>query len=147
MTIETRDFSPWLLKSEDPAKVTYSIPDFVSRNKFNLQHLFQLLPCQRPTNNFNSCPKSKQLIRRSLVATAKSNQYVSVCHEDVTVCHGCVTLCHKRVTGVSRKRHGVSHMCHDVSRKCHELCHGVSPRRTPSRRSSCSASNGKCVGL
>ena len=31
MTIENRDFSLWLLKSEDPAKMTHSIPDFVSR--------------------------------------------------------------------------------------------------------------------
>ena len=44
ITIETRDFSPWLLKSEDPAKMTYSIPDFVSRNTINIQHLFQQLP-------------------------------------------------------------------------------------------------------
>ena len=36
MTIETQDFSPWLLKSEDPAKMTYDLvlntSDFVSRN-------------------------------------------------------------------------------------------------------------------
>ena len=41
MTIEIPDFSPWLLKSEDPAKMTYSIPDFVSRNRTKTQEFFQ----------------------------------------------------------------------------------------------------------
>ena len=43
MTIENRDFSLWLLKSEDPAKMTHSIPDFVSRNKCESRPLFGLI--------------------------------------------------------------------------------------------------------
>ena len=43
MTIKNR-FQLWLLKSEDPAKMTYSIPDFVSLNRTKTQVLPRILP-------------------------------------------------------------------------------------------------------
>ena len=43
MTIENWDFSFWLLKSEHPAKMTYSISDFVSCNRTQNQEFFQVL--------------------------------------------------------------------------------------------------------
>ena len=33
---QSQDFDLWQSKSKDPAKMTYSIPDFMSRNGVNL---------------------------------------------------------------------------------------------------------------
>ena len=43
MTGKNRDSAVDNGKREDPAKMTYSIPDFVSRNTINTQYLFQYL--------------------------------------------------------------------------------------------------------
>ena len=40
-------------KSEDPAKMTYSIPDFLSRNEVNLPIYFQYLESCSPITNMN----------------------------------------------------------------------------------------------
>ena len=41
LTCENQDLTPDHAKSEDPAKMTYSIPDFVSRNTTKKQDFFQ----------------------------------------------------------------------------------------------------------
>ena len=56
-------------KSEDPAKMTYSIPDFVSRNHINMSTYCQHLPCMWPTININICPEPKPLFRRTLTGS------------------------------------------------------------------------------
>jgi hypothetical protein len=43
LTCENQDLTPDHAKSEDPAKMTYSIPDFVSRNTTKKQDFFQVL--------------------------------------------------------------------------------------------------------
>ena len=49
--------------------MTYSIPDFVSRNTINFQQLFQRLPQKWTTNTKHVCPKFKPQIRRALASS------------------------------------------------------------------------------
>ena len=48
LTYENQDSAPDYAKSEDPAKMTYSIPDFVSRNTTKTQDIFQDLESTLP---------------------------------------------------------------------------------------------------
>ena len=41
-------------KNDDPAKMTYSIPDFVSRNATNTQEFFQYLEKKSPITKINT---------------------------------------------------------------------------------------------
>ena len=48
LTCENQDSPPGYAKSDDPAKMTYSIPDFVSCNTTKNQEFFQVLESTSP---------------------------------------------------------------------------------------------------
>ena len=54
LTYENQDSAPDYAKNEDPAKMTYSIPDFVSRNATNHQEFFQYLESPSPIIKINT---------------------------------------------------------------------------------------------
>ena len=54
------------LKCEDPAKMTYSIPDFVSRNATNHQEFFQYLEKKSPITKINTYRGADQEFYRPL---------------------------------------------------------------------------------
>ena len=54
LTYENQDSAPDYAKNEDPAKMTYSIPDFVSRNTTKKQDFFQVLERSSPRSKIKS---------------------------------------------------------------------------------------------
>ena len=55
LTYENQDSAPDYAKNEDPAKMTYSIPDFVSRNTTQNQELFPVLESTSPRSKIERC--------------------------------------------------------------------------------------------
>ena len=54
LTYENQDSAPDYAKNEDPAKMTYSIPDFVSRNKTKKHDFLQVLERSSPRSKIKS---------------------------------------------------------------------------------------------
>ena len=54
LTYENQDSAPDYAKNEDPAKMTYSIPDFVSRNTTQNQELFPVLESTSPRSKIKT---------------------------------------------------------------------------------------------
>ena len=53
-TYENQDSAPDYAKNEDPAKMTYSIPDFVSRNTTQNQEFFPVLESTSPRSKIKT---------------------------------------------------------------------------------------------
>ena len=70
---QTQDFSPWVLKSEDRAKMMYSIPDLVSRNRTRNQEFFQALESGSPRFKIKTCRDSNPDFYNALAVAVLGN--------------------------------------------------------------------------
>ena len=70
VTGENLDSATGPIKKLDPAKITHSIPDFVSRNQIHTPYICQYLESTLPISNINTCRVLNPYFGTSLAARA-----------------------------------------------------------------------------